>query len=243
MVVLAYLGNQCTEVHAAGWTCWLLRPFLWSRASGLMRLRNGSDKGRTSNFVQISEKGRRRPWQWLDKRSVKEAWVQHGKIKLSETEKGETGEEQSHERSHLFYFFDIKGIVHKEIVMANQPVDSPATASKCAKNSSQTLGTKELAVASRQRTVSHFLFHQGIFCLKQHDCHPHKSYFSVFPRLKVKLETKRPPFWHNWGDQGTVAGSAEHPHRTRLPGCFKKWKKRWEWYIRAEGDYFEGDGG
>jgi hypothetical protein len=24
---------------------------------------------------------------------------------------------------------------------------------------------------------------------------------------------------------------------------FKKLQKRWEWYIRAEGDYFEGNGG
>jgi hypothetical protein len=23
----------------------------------------------------------------------------------------------------------------------------------------------------------------------------------------------------------------------------KKWQKRWEWCIRAEGDFFEGDGG
>jgi hypothetical protein len=25
--------------------------------------------------------------------------------------------------------------------------------------------------------------------------------------------------------------------------AFKKWQKRWEWCIRAEGDYFKGDGG
>jgi hypothetical protein len=25
--------------------------------------------------------------------------------------------------------------------------------------------------------------------------------------------------------------------------AFKKWQKRWEWCIRVEGDYFEGDGG
>jgi hypothetical protein len=23
---------------------------------------------------------------------------------------------------------------------------------------------------------------------------------------------------------------------------FKKWQKRWEWYIYVEGDYFQGDG-
>jgi hypothetical protein len=41
----------------------------------------------------------------------------HEKSKLTETEKGETGEEQSQEHAH---HFDIKGIVHKEFVMARQ---------------------------------------------------------------------------------------------------------------------------
>jgi hypothetical protein len=40
------------------------------------------------------------------------------KSKLTETEKGRTGEEQSQEHAHIF--FDIKGIVHKEFVLAGQ---------------------------------------------------------------------------------------------------------------------------
>jgi hypothetical protein len=44
------------------------------------------------------------------------------KSKLTETEKGETGEEQSQEHAH--HFFDIKGIVHKEFFLAGQTVNS-----------------------------------------------------------------------------------------------------------------------
>jgi hypothetical protein len=42
-----------------------LRLFIWSRVSGLMQFRDGSDKGTALHSVQISEK--------LDKRSGKKA--------------------------------------------------------------------------------------------------------------------------------------------------------------------------
>jgi hypothetical protein len=41
---------------------------------------------------------------------------------------------------------------------------------------------KELAVASQQRTISQFRFHQGIFDQKGHDCHlPPTLCLSVSP--------------------------------------------------------------
>jgi hypothetical protein len=45
----------------------------------------------------------------------------------------------------------------------------------------RSLATKELAVASQQCTVSHFLFHHGIFDQTQHDCRPLRTHFSVSP--------------------------------------------------------------
>jgi hypothetical protein len=45
MILLGYLGRQCTKFNAAGWTCWFLRPFILSHVSCLMRFHNRSDKG------------------------------------------------------------------------------------------------------------------------------------------------------------------------------------------------------
>jgi hypothetical protein len=94
------------------------------------------------------------------------------------------------------------------------------------------LATKELAVASRQRTVSHFLFHQGI--LDQKTIVP---YFSVFPRLKGRhfdtielIEAE---------SQAVLNTLTEHDFQD----AFRKCQKRWERCIRAEEDCFEGDGG
>jgi hypothetical protein len=46
--------------------------------------------------------------------------------------------------------------------------------------------TKELAAASRQCTVSHFFLPEH-FYQKQNFYRPHPPYFSLFPRLKIKL--------------------------------------------------------
>jgi hypothetical protein len=50
------------------------------------------------------------------------------------------------------------------------------------------LATNELTVATRQRSVSHFLFDQGIFTKNNTTVVPHPPYISLFPRLKIKLK-------------------------------------------------------
>jgi hypothetical protein len=76
--------------------------------------------------------------------------------------------------------------------------------------------TKELAVASRQRTLSNCLFHQGIFDQKKkHDCHPTPTLlFSIFP-IEDKLKSRH--FDTTEMIRGRIAGGSVLSHRTRLP--------------------------
>jgi hypothetical protein len=90
---------------------------------------------------------------------------------------------------------------------------------------------KELAVTSRQRIVSHFLFHQGFFFAKTNmTALSLPPYFRLFLRLKMKrkgshfdpievIETESQAVLNAWDAQ------------THCERC-----------ILAEGDYFEGDG-
>jgi hypothetical protein len=50
------------------------------------------------------------------------------------------------------------------------------------------LTTKELAVASRQGTVTRFLFHQEFLTENKMIAIPHPAYFSFFPQLKTELK-------------------------------------------------------
>jgi hypothetical protein len=104
------------------------------------------------------------------------------KSKLTETKKSETDEEQSQEHAH---HFDIKVIAHKEFVHTTVTFYSNCT--KMCEDA-----TKELVVASQQRTISHFPFHQYIFFKNNMTVIPHLLYMtpcniSLIPYLKIKL--------------------------------------------------------
>jgi hypothetical protein len=144
-----------------------------------MRFRDGSDKWTASNLVHISEKVRRRPWQWLDKLSGKKPWAVLGK---------------SHRWKVQTRSIDIKVIVHKEFVLAGQTVPHTTVTfygdcEKMCEDFVPNFGDKKPAVASRQCTTWHFPLSPGNFFTRNHMTDlPHPPYFSLFPRLKVKLK-------------------------------------------------------
>jgi hypothetical protein len=132
------------------------------------------------------------PWQWLDKCSGKKALAIHGKPKLTMTDKGKTGEEQSQEHVHHFLWHRGGLFTNNSSCMAKQSilhtcVTFMMTAWKCAKTSAQTLVTKQLAVAY-DNAMSHTSFFARVILTKNNmTVIPHPPYFSLFPRLKIKL--------------------------------------------------------
>jgi hypothetical protein len=155
MRVSAYLARQGTKFHVTGWTCWFLRHFILTCVSGLMRFRNESDKGTPSNVLQISEKLRQGPWNWLENHWWKKAWAVHRKSKLTETEKGETSEEHAHSFLHQWDCYKNSSWQVKQSI-SYTTVTFYGDCVKICEDFARTLATNVLAVASRQRTSSHF---------------------------------------------------------------------------------------
>jgi hypothetical protein len=88
-----------------------------------------------------------------------------------------------------------------------------------------------------------FLFIREVFFFIKNNMtvvpHPSYSYFFLFPSRRYSWKVALAQLRY----RSRIAGGAEHPPRTRVSGCIRQWQKRWERCIRAEGDYFEGDGG
>jgi hypothetical protein len=101
----------------------------------------------------------------------------------------------------LFIFFDIKGIVQKEMCKGFAP----------------NFGNKRTRCCIM---IMHHLtlpFSPGNFLA---NANPHPTYFFLFSQLKIKLRVCH--FETIWGDQGRITGGAQHSHRTQLPGCILK---------------------
>jgi hypothetical protein len=211
-----------------------------------MRFRNESDKGTTLLFFFKSRKPATETLAMIRQAFGEESTSHTQKVHTHRGRKSETGEAQNQEHAHRFLRHQGDRSHRIPLAMLNNQLyiilrRFTATAWKCAKTSSRTLTTKELAVTSRQRVVSHFHFQQGILDQNQQDCCPHTPYFSLFPPMKIKLkgchfDTIEVIEIESQAVQDTLT---EH----HIQDAFKKWQKLWKRCLRAEGDYFEYHGG
>jgi hypothetical protein len=141
-------------------------------------------------------------WSW-DKATV----LPVEKSKFTETKEGDADEEQIQEHTHHFLW--LQGDRSK-LIRPGGPKSEfrvllwrfTATVWKRAKILSRTLATKELAVASRQCTVSDSQFHQGIFYQKQYYSRTPATLLTWFVPMRlssvspVEDRTEMPPFRH-----------------------------------------------
>jgi hypothetical protein len=118
----------------------------------------------------------------------------------------------------LIIFFDIKGAVRKEFVLAGQTVNSAYYCDilRRLRENSRRLPLelwREKNWLFHHNAPSHTsLFTREYFTKKNMTIVPHPPYISVSP---VEDKNERPPF----GDLGRIAGGAEPSHRARVPGC------------------------
>jgi hypothetical protein len=135
-------------------------------------------------------------------------------------------------------FFDIKVFVHKEFVLADQPVNSAYCCDvlwrlhKNVKRLCPKLWGQKIWLLHHDNASSH----QGNVQQKQHDCRPFYSSdcapcdFSVSPIVKAAILSH-----FNCIKMAALNNLMEHDFQH----AFKQLHKRWERRIRAKGNYFE----
>jgi hypothetical protein len=173
---------------------------------------------------------------------------------LSATEKPR--QIRSNIKSMLIIFMDIRGIVHKEFVSPGQTFNGKFYCEvlrrlrknvrrkrpKMWKNGNWLLHPDN-APAHTSFVVREFLIKNNVTTV------PHPAYsadlalcdFYVFPKMKFRLKGRR------FASIEEVQAESQQILNTLTPAelseFFEKWQNRWDRFVQAQGDYFEGDGG
>jgi hypothetical protein len=113
MTVLTYHWSQCTTFHAAVWKCWFCLPFIWIRQRNTIKFCADLGKSAKETLAMIRQA------------FGEERMNRTGVARSSQGRPRKARHLKSKVKSMLIIFFNIKGIVHKEFVLAGQTVNSP----------------------------------------------------------------------------------------------------------------------
>ena len=158
-------------------------------------------------------------------------------------------------KSMIITFFDIKGIVHKELVPTGQTVNSGLYCEvlrrlleKVRRHRPQ-LWREQIWLLQHDNAPSHtsvltyqFLAKNKIAVI------PHPSYspdlapcnFFLFPKMKLKLKGRRIDTIEEI--QAESQRVLDTLTEKDFQKAFQKWRRRWDRCLHAGGNYFEGDG-
>jgi hypothetical protein len=150
-------------------------------------------------------------------------------------------------KSMLFIFFDMKQIVHLELVMADQTVNSAYYCDILRLNENVRRLCPELWQQKNwllhcDNAPSQTSFFTREFFIKSNKAVvPHSPYFSLFPRLKIKQKG------HHCDITEVIEAESQAVldilTESDFQDAFKKWQKCWKRCTCVEGDYFENDDG
>jgi hypothetical protein len=184
--------GQCTKFHPAGWMC---RFFYILLFGAWCDFHDRSDKG-AAPLCKSREKGVTETLAMIRQAFREESMSQTRKIQTHWDRKDEE-QSQEHDHNFLLHYGDCS-----LRICPGRPNSQFRTllwcftenAWKCGNTLLWILETKELAVASWQYTVSHFLFHCGFFYQKQHSYHPPPTL--LFSICLLEDKTEGLPIWY-----------------------------------------------
>jgi hypothetical protein len=164
----------------------------------------------------------------------KKAWAVHGCLNgmlgSGQTERGETGEEQSRE-SMLIICFKIKGIDCSQRICSGRPNSQFRILLWCFMATTWKFAPKfwrqKNWLLHHDSAPSHTSFFTREFLTKRYmTVVPHPPYFSLFPRLKIKLKDRHFDTTEviEAESQAVLNTLTEHDFQD----AFKKWQKLWE---------------
>jgi hypothetical protein len=151
-------------------------------------------------------------------------------------------------KSMLIIFFDVKGIVHKEFVLAGKIVNSAHYCDilrRLRKNVIRLLPElwrQENWLLHHDNAPSHgSSFTREYFIKSKMTVFPHPLYLSLFLRLKIKLKVRHFDTTEVVEEESQAVLNTLTEHD--LQDAFKKMVEALEQCVLADGNCFDGDGG